>query len=307
MIHYNNDLTSASIFHGIGGMSIGAERAGFSSIYATDKMEAAEKAFHLNKHKGVFQLKDILSLDFAAIKQFIHENNFVEFKQRMLDLFLSGSPCVGISIRNPSRHWLNDTNFMMHTQIRLAGMDGFQSKVAWFEQVDSFMDKPMRKLRREVIARLRAQSDYYFDMKVLNSADHKGTQSRNRTTIIMVRKDIGEPSFPSPQVIDYSKVSVNSLLPTIRAFRADSKKPGKSAYNNLCCTLTASGSEEVMEIGQEIFRKMTNEERTILSDMVGVNLQGIKEDAKKRLLGNMVQPAFAEAICRHIREQILKR
>lgn len=302
----NNKLISASAFHGIGGMSIGAERAGFESVYSTDWEPTAELAFHQNKHGGVFQLANILDHNFESVQSFIKETNGSVIMPGDLDIFLSGSPCVGMSGLNRWRHWLNDTNFLMHTQIRMACETGFHSKTAWFEQVAAFMDKSMKKLRREVEARLRAQTDYYYDMRVDNAADFGATQSRKRVTILMIRKDVGEPSFPTIQPIDYSKVSVHALLPYIIEFRPNDKKPGKSSYNTLCCTLVATGQEEVREMGKP-WRRMTNDERMILSGMQGYTLHGMPEGKKKRLYGNMVQPAFAEAICRHVREQILKR
>jgi site-specific DNA-cytosine methylase len=302
----NNQLICASFFHGVGGMSMGAKRAGFDSIYCTDLEPTTEAAFHLNNNSGVFQRADIMDLNFESVQELLRiESNYI-LKKGEMDLILSGSPCPGMSALSRLRHWLNDTNHLMHTQTRLACGDGFNTKVAWFEQVPGFMDNQMTKLRREVEARLRAQSDYYYDIKVLDAADYGATQSRKRVTIIMVRKDIGEPSFPKKQQVDYSKVSVHNLLPDIVEFRQNNRKPGKSSYDTLCCTLVATGQEEVREAGNP-WRKMTNHERMILSGIASINLDGISETKKKRLFGNMVQPAFAEAICRHIREQILKR
>ena len=69
--------------------------------------------------------------------------------------------------------------------------------------------------------------------------------------------------------------------------------------------MTASGSEFVYELDGKP-RKPTLAEKLRLTELDGYNLEGIPRSHQNRLLGNMVQISFAEALFKHIRTHILK-
>lgn len=300
--------TLVSFFHGIGGMSKGAERAGFETLYATDKWDIAELAFKYNKCKGYFDNFDFSKeeMSFKRIKKKIEANynKVLKIEQGVIDCVVSGSPCPGTSSVNPLRSNFDERNMLMLKQIRLAGMQGLCAKTAWFEQVPGFFDEPMKALRREVIAALEAQTDYHYDIKVLNAVDYGSYQSRNRVTIIMVRKDVGKPSFPTAQPCYLSEISMNAALPYITAFRYGKDAP-KCAFTNVINTMTAN-DEGLMVYDQFGWRKINVHERKILCHLEGFDLRNFNDDDQIRLMGNMVQIPFAEAIMRHIKTHILE-
>ncbi len=304
----NTRPTLVSFFHGIGGMSKGA--ADFEKLYATDMWDVAERAFHLNHCEGLFDNYDF-SLDsmnakriFNAINSNPNPNPGISYRKGMIDCVVSGSPCPGMSSVNPNRSAFNFKNMLMHKQIRLAGMQGLGAKTAWFEQVPGFLDKPMRALRNEVLAVLDSQTDYNYELQVLNALDYGSFQSRDRVTIIMVRKDVGEPSLPKPQPINLSKQALGAVLPYIEAFRYVKNLTPKTAYNNYINTMTASG-DGLQVFDGKTWRGVTSVERQKLSHLEGYDLSAFTDAECTRLMGNMVQIPFAEAIMRHIRLNIL--
>ncbi len=303
----NNSPSVVSFFHGVGGMSKGAERAGFKPIYATDYWPVAEQAFHHNNCEGLFEQANFFTINGKHIMDKVSSMsaNTINLKYRDIDLVVSGSPCQGMSSVNPNRSVYDFKNMLMMKQIRVAGMQGLGAKVAWFEQVPGFFDEPMKALRRDVLAVLDSQTEYRYEIKVLNALDYGAYQSRDRVTIIMVRKDVGLPGFPEPQPVYLSKCSLRSVLPHIHAFKYDKNQSAKTAHDNYINTMTASGDGLKVFDGIE-WRPINVQERIILSHLEGYDLSIFSEADQVMLMGNMVQIPFAEAITTYIREHILK-
>ena len=302
----NSCPTLASFFHGVGGMSKGAAKAGFETLYASDLWPVAERAFHLNKCEGIFDNTDFFKNDAENIFEKIFEKFCRIIEYGDIDAVVSGSPCQGMSAINPNRSTYNFKNMLMLRQIRIAGMQGLGARTAWFEQVPGFLDKSMTTFRNEVLAVLDSQTDYNYDLKVLNALDYGSFQSRDRVTIIMVRKDVGDPSFPVPQPRDLSKQALGAVLPYIKSFRYVKNQTPKTAHDNCINTMTAAGD------GLQVFdgltwRGVTKIERQKLSHLEGYDLSIFTDTEATRLMGNMVQIPFAEAIMKHIRHQILRK
>ena len=298
--------TLASFFHGVGGMSKGAHKAGFETLYATDIWDAAERAFHLNNCKGYFDNMDFFKNDAGNITKRILDFSGRQIEYGDIDAVVSGSPCQGMSAVNPHRSTYNFKNMLMLRQIRIAGMQGLGAKTAWFEQVPGFLDKSMRTFRNEVLAVLDSQTDYNYELRVLNAVNFGSFQSRNRVTIVMVRKDVGEPSLPAPQAIDLSKQALGAVLPYIQAFRYVTNLTPKTAHDNVINTMTASGDGLQLFDGKT-WRGVNTVERQKLSHLEGYDLSIFTEAQCTKLMGNMVQIPFAEAIMRHIRLNILRK
>jgi len=304
-INKNLRPTLASFFHGVGGMSKGAFKAGFETLYATDIWDAARNAFALNNCEGYFDYADFFENNAKNITDRIFEHSGRIINYRDLDAVVSGSPCQGMSGVNPNRSTYNFKNMLMLRQIRIAGMQGLGAKTAWFEQVPGFLDKPMRTFRNEVLAVLDSQTEYNYEIKVLNALDYGSFQSRDRVTIIMVRKDVGMPSFPERQPIDLNKQALGSVLPYIKSFRYVKNQTPKTAHNNVINTMTASGDGLLLFDGK-IWRGVNTIERQKLSHLEGYDLSIFTEAQATKLMGNMVQIPFAEAIMKHIRQEILR-
>jgi len=85
--------TLVSFFHGVGGMSKGAYKAGFETLYATDIWDAAEQAFHLNNCEGFFDNVDFFKNDAENITKKIFQSSNRQIEYGDIDAVVSGSPC----------------------------------------------------------------------------------------------------------------------------------------------------------------------------------------------------------------------
>jgi DNA-cytosine methyltransferase len=325
--HINQGLLTLSFFSGIGGLDKGAKRAGFQSLLQSDWWEVAGRAFELNipvsrdmddwkASEGIFlagkKMGDISRMSFdstdenrVSIRNIIETNLAFSLREREIAVAMGGPPCQGASLANSDRCPFDIRNELIFELLRI--ITEVKPKVGLIEQVPSILGHDMLPLMNLIIMELNMMTDYYWAFKVLNAMDYGARQDRKRIIFMLVRKDLGvKPSFPEPTTVDLSKVAVGSLLPHIHHFSPGQYLDGiKSAKENVFCTMTATGSEKLYEF-DGIPRSPHLREKLVLTELEGYNLEGLPRAAQNRLLGNMVQISFAEALFRHIRVHILK-
>ncbi len=314
-------LFVASFFSGVGGFDRGARRAGFQTIIQSDYWDVAAKAFELNisnrgsgkychlQSEGIYlageMLGNITEMRFDQIQQLIREHLKIHVGIGDLDVMIGGPPCQDQSKCNNFRDILGEKNHLIFPYLDM--IEAAQPRVALIEQVPDMLGPVFEILWQKVRSRLNRMRNYTWNYKVMNAKDYGARQDRKRLIIMLVRRDLNVPvSFPEPTTPDLSKVAVQSLLPEVYHF-----SPGqyaddiKSAKDNVFCTMTASGSEYVYGL-DGVRRKPTINERLVLTELEGLNLDGISTTDQKILLGNMVQISFSEALFRHIKTNILK-
>jgi len=322
IVNANDQLYTLSFFSGVGGLDKGAKRAGLTSLLQSDWWHPTGRAFELNipkpgdpekedylKSEGIFlsgqELGDINKMRFKNIRAIIKEKLGIQISKRQIAVIMGGPPCQGISLANSDRNPFDKRNELIFELLRL--INELKPKVGLIEQVPVILGENMIPLMNRVLSYIAMMTDYHCTYKVLNAMDYGARQDRRRIIFMLVRKDLGVlPSFPEPIPFDLSKVSVNSLLPHIYNFSPGQFTNGiKSAKENVFCTMTASGSEYVYELDGKP-RKPTLAEKLRLTELEGYYLEGIPRTHQNRLLGNMVQISFAEALFRHIKSVILK-
>jgi len=132
--------------------------------------------------------------------------------------------------------------------------------------------------------------NYWYQIKVLNAKRFGALQSRSRSIVILIRKDImkNHSLFPTKEPIDLSKQGVDAVLPHVVEFSAGQfKAKFKPAQGRIFCTLTAHSSQLVKEANMKI-RKVSVEECKALTGMTGYDFTGICQTGQYMLLGNMV-------------------
>ena len=322
LINPNDQLYTIGNFAGVGGLDKGAKLEGFTSLLQSDWWSPTGKAFELNipdvcnspkpdylKSEGIFlagkEFGNIKKLSFSKIRDIIKEKLDIKISKRQIAVIMGGPPCQGISIANSDRNPFDIRNELIFELLRL--INEFKPKVGLIEQVPVILGENMIPLMNRVLSYIGLMTDYHCSYKVLNAMNYGARQDRRRIIFMLVRKDLGiMPSFPEPQPVDLSKVSVNALLPHIFHFSPGQFLNGiKSAKENVFCTMTAGGSEFVYEL-DGIPRKPTLAEKLRLTELEGYNLEGIPRSHQNRLLGNMVQISFSAALFKHIKVHILK-
>lgn len=316
----NSDLYTLGFFSGVDGIGKGASRAGFTSLLQSDIWPWAGKAFELNipskqrskqpeylKSEGIFlsgEKGDITKMNFASIQEHIRQKLNVKIEKGQIGVVHGGPPCQDFSKSNNHKKVNGARNRLIFDLLRL--IDESKAKVGLIEQVPDLLSPKFAHIWCKVRLILNRMTDYTWSYKVLNAQNYGARQNRKRLIIMLVRRDIGKPSFPIGSEPDLSKVAVQSLLKDVYHF-----SPGqyadtiKSAKDNVFCTMTATGSEYLYGLDGKR-RKPTMPERLILTELEGLNLDGIPETHQKKLVGNMVQVSFAEALFRHIIENILR-
>lgn len=314
-------LFVASFFSGVGGFDRGARRAGFQSLIQSDWWDIAAKAFELNidnsgdgeychlRSEGIYLAGDILGnikhMTFDEIQKLVKEHLKIHIGVGDLDVMIGGPPCQGFSKCNNSRSVDLEGNYLIFPYLDM--IEAALPKVALIEQVPDMLGPLFEVIWDKIRLKLNRMRNYTWNYRVMNAKDYGARQDRKRLIIMLVRRDLKVPvSFPEPTTPDLSKVAVQSLLPHVFHFSPGQYKDGiKSAKDNVFCTMTATGSEYFYGLDGKR-RKPTIEERLVLTELEGLNLDGIPETSQKRLLGNMVQVSFAEALFNHIKTNILK-
>lgn len=310
-------LYTASFFSGVRGLDIGAKKAGFTSVFQSDWWPIAGRAFELNKNneqehlrsEGVYASGDIAGnirmLSFKKIQDHVAEQLGIKIEAGRLDVIHGGPPCQDYSKSNNHRKLRGEKNHLIFELLRIA--QEAKPKVVLVEQVPDLLGLKCNYMWMKINLTLNAMTDYVWDYRVLNAKNYGARQDRKRAIIMMVRRDLGVlPSFPQGTGPDLSKVSVQSLLPHVYSF-----SPGqygdeiKDAETKVFCTMTATGNEFFYGL-DGVRRKPRMWERLVLTELEGLNLEGIPETHQKTLVGNMVQVSFAEALFRHIRYNILR-
>ena len=314
-------LFVASFFSGVGGFDRGARRAGFQSLLQSDYWDIAGKAFELNidnigegkychlRSEGIYLAGDILgnikNISFDHMQSLVREYLKINLGIGDLDVMIGGPPCQGFSKCNNNRSIELEGNFLIFPYLDLINVA--KPKVALIEQVPDMLSDTFRVIWNKIRVKLNTMRDYKWDYRVMNAADYGSRQNRKRLIIMLVRRDLNVPvSFPEPTLPDLSKVAVQALLPNVCHFSPGQYSDGiKSAKDNLFCTMTATGSEYFYDM-EGTRSKPEMWERLVLTELEGLILDGIPQTAQKKLVGNMVQISFAEALFLHIKKHILK-
>lgn len=312
-----NGLYGISFFSGVRGFDIGAKKAGFSSLFLSDIMKQAGTAFKLNtlnphehlRSDGVYavgkEAGDISKLSFGTIAEHIKDKLGMELKRGEAAVIHGGPPCQGFSKCNMHRVELSDRNMLIFELLRI--INEAKPKLGLIEQVPDLLTPKFFRVWSTIKYVLNSMTDYIWDFQVMDASLYGARQKRRRLIIMMVRRDLDVPvSFPTPSPVDLSKVSVKSLLPHVNYFSPGQFKDSiKDTSKHIFCTMTATGSEKVYcHDGKG--RDLTIEERLVLTELEGLNLEGISKGFQKKLLGNMVQVSFAEKLFKHIKENILQ-
>lgn len=184
------------IFSGAGGLSLGAEMAGFQVKFAVEKDKSAAATYR-NNHPNTHVLEDDIHN--------INPHDYLQSNEHVSIVF-GGPPCQGFSFSNTmSRNMDNPNNSLFEEFLRFV----HEIRPDWFlfENVEGFAHFEEGKIQHLVEERFR-EMGYEVFPKILWASDYGVPQHRNRFFMVGNRLGI---NFEYPKPFD-TKITVNDAI-----------------------------------------------------------------------------------------------
>ena len=182
-----NQLTCSSFFAGVGGIDLGFERAGFSTIYANEIDKNASHTFERNFNIKM-DCKDISDVKVAELPDF--------------SIMLAGFPCQAFSVAG-YRKGFEDEKGRGTLFFELARI--FKEKkpeVIFLENVKNLVGHDKGKTFRIILEALECEG-YHVKQKVLNTMEYGNIpQNRERIYIVAFRSIEAYKEFEFPKPIE---------------------------------------------------------------------------------------------------------
>lgn len=177
------------LFAGCGGLSHGFLDAGFNIVLGIDNDQAALDTFEYN-HKGSVGL----NADLSNKETFTTIERIIDGKE--IDVIIAGPPCQGFSVTGP-RHFDDPRNSLYLAVIEC--VNRFKPKAFIIENVPGMAMMYDGQVKDEILRRFE-RIGYNIEAKILLAADYGVPQMRKRLVFMGIRKDIGNPCFPTPTI-----------------------------------------------------------------------------------------------------------
>ena len=223
-----NGLRVVSTFSGCGGSCLGFRIAGYTTLFASEFIPAAQETYRAN-HPGVH-------LDTRDIRQLRAEDVLVAtgLKAGEIDVLEGSPPCASFSMAGKREAGWNQVKAYSDTKQRTDDLffeyarlvQGLQPRVFVAENVKGLTIGKARGYLKEILAALRG-CGYRVKCAVLDAQFFGVPQHRERLIFIGVREDLGiEPTFPKPA---QKPVPLKAALPHIVA-RGESGAFGTESF-----------------------------------------------------------------------------
>lgn len=182
-------LTFIDLFSGCGGLSIGFEMAGFTSVFACDFWPPACLTFRRNFPHCPLYEGDVKELNQEKLKQFIGKT----------DVIVGGPPCQGFSFAG--KQWVNDPRNRLFVEfIRIISL--VKPKYVMMENVPPILSLASGKFAREIFATYN-QAEYQVKANILNARYYGVPQERRRAVFLAWMEGLPEPNYPIFQTLPY--------------------------------------------------------------------------------------------------------
>lgn len=193
----NKKFRTLDLFAGVGGIRLGFEKAGFTTVFANDFDKYCKDTYDLNFQDSKLFIDDIKNIKTADLPKF--------------DYILGGFPCQAFSIAG-YRHGFNDKKGRGNLFFEIA-------RIIEDRKPDGFMLENVKNLKGhdggktfEIIMKTLNDLGYYVKSQVLNSMEY-GNMPQNRERIYIVgfknKKQYDNFNFPEPLKL---KIKITDLL-----------------------------------------------------------------------------------------------
>lgn len=200
----NGKFKVIELFAGAGGLALGLEKAGFSSLGLVEVDKDASNTLKVNRPNW-----NVINDDIANISKLNLENLF-NIKKGELDLLSGGSPCQSFSYAG-KRLGLEDARGTLFYHYAVF-LDKLQPKMFLFENVKGLKTHDKGRTYATILD-IFEKEGYVIQKDVLNAWDFGVPQKRERLITIGIRKDLAKKihfEFPTPK--EYKPVLRDILL-----------------------------------------------------------------------------------------------
>jgi len=236
--------TCIETFCGAGGLASGLQKAGFEILWAFDSNESAIETF---KHN----ITTSASVEDATVLTAEDVLNRTNLKKGELTLLSGGPPCQGFSRQKRNGENGDKRNRLIVKYIRL--VQGIAPKFFLMENVDTFKKKRGKAYMELLIKGL--DKDYTISIKEVNCANYGVPQTRKRTIVLGIRKDIVcDYKFPKESHKASEWITVGQALKGIPEPDANGKEHSMLA-NHTVPKITKINIERISYVPQGSGRK----------------------------------------------------
>lgn len=197
-------LSTIELFAGAGGLALGIEKAGFTTLACLEFDKNACDTLRKNRPNW-----RIIEDDIANVSCFDLEKYF-SLKKGELDLLSGGAPCQAFSYAG-KKLGLEDARGTLFYHYAIF-LEKLQPKMFLFENVRGLLTHDKGRTYKTII-NIFEQAGYTIQKKVLNAWNYGVAQKRERLITIGIRNDLLDRihfEFPTPH--DYKPVLRDILL-----------------------------------------------------------------------------------------------
>ena len=180
------------LFSGVGGLSLGFEKAGFEVVLANEYDESIAKSYKENHKLVKMIVGDITKLNLKeAFCDYINT----------IDVVIGGPPCQGFSQKGKRKSINDERNFLFKHFVSVVEL--VKPKYFVMENVPNLLTSEKGYFRKE-LEELFQKLGYTVNTSILNASDFGVPQNRKRA-IIIGKKGESLLDFPVPSL---SKISI---------------------------------------------------------------------------------------------------
>lgn len=177
--------TVIDLFAGVGGLSLGFEKAGFDVVLANECDESIAQAYMFNHQSTQMIVGDITKLPLEKI--------FKPYRGK-IDVIIGGPPCQGFSQKGQRKTIHDERNFLFKYYVMV--VDLVRPQYFVMENVPNLLTAERGFFKKEITELFKGM-DYSLNSGVLNAADYGVPQNRKRAVIIG-KLNGSAPQLPAP-------------------------------------------------------------------------------------------------------------
>lgn len=160
------------LFAGVGGLSLGFERAGFDVVLANENNDSIAKAYRFNHPRTKLIVADIEELPLCQ--------TFSEYRGN-IDVVIGGPPCQGFSQKGQRKTINDERNFLFKHFVEV--VDFIRPGYFFMENVPNLLTTENGYFKEEIIQLFQSKG-YAVNCAVLNASNYGVPQNRRRAIII---------------------------------------------------------------------------------------------------------------------------